>query len=94
MPEQLADMRHVYLRPEKADGTPGQRACRAWMKDNISGFMAAKSKLEEGFLEYKRDQTVPALPGAAEEPDEPLERLIGMVEEDLRTKPWLKGETR
>lgn len=91
MPEQLADMRHVYTRPERADGTTGQRACRSWMKDNISSFMATKSKLEEAFLEYKRDQTVPALP-PEEAVDEPLEKLIAMVEEDLRTKPWEKEE--
>src|SRR5262245_35893257 len=41
-------------RPESADTTPGQRVCRGWMNENISGFMAAKSKLEEAFLERER----------------------------------------
>ena len=91
MPDQLVDMRHVYSRPKKADRTAGQKACREWIEDNISSFMAAKSRLEEAFLEYKRDQAVPTLPEESA-PDEPLERLIALVEEDLRTKPWLKKE--
>jgi hypothetical protein len=47
VPQQLRDMRHVYERPASEDRTPGQRACRAWLRKDIRGFMANKSTLEE-----------------------------------------------
>jgi hypothetical protein len=96
MPHQLADMRHVYLRPESADTTFGQRACREWLKANISGFMAAKSRLEEAFLEYERDQQLPNLPPGQDDgylEDLASDRIEAMIEELLeRAKKEAEGK--
>jgi hypothetical protein len=40
-------MRHVYSRPRREDRTVGQKHCRAWLKEDLKGFMAAKTQLEE-----------------------------------------------
>jgi hypothetical protein len=53
MPDQLAAMIHVCRRPASADATGLERTCRAWLKENVGAFMAAKTKLESDFLAYK-----------------------------------------
>src|SRR5215510_5006687 len=50
VPQQLLDMRHAYGRPASEDRTPGQRACRRWLKTDIKGFMTTKSQLEAKLL--------------------------------------------
>jgi hypothetical protein len=50
VPQQLKDMRHVYGRPASKDCTPGERACRRWLKSDIKSFMRTKSQLEARLL--------------------------------------------
>jgi hypothetical protein len=94
MPEQLVWMNHVLKRPESADTEEGQKACRRWLRENVSAFMGARAKLESDWLEYKKDQIVPPLaPEKEEERDEPLELAIERCVERMKTKPWLNIQT-
>ena len=54
-PQQLADMRWVYERPASQDRTQGHKTCRKWLKSDVKGFMAHKSRLE-GKLLARGDQ--------------------------------------
>jgi hypothetical protein len=69
VPQQLRDMRHVYERPASEDRTPGQRTCRRWKNENLSGFMAHKSSLEAKVLVAQSKKPEPPESGD----DEPLE---------------------
>jgi len=92
MPEMLWWMNHVLKRPERADVEEGQKACRKWLRENVSAFMAARTKLESDWLEYKKAKVLAAAPVSEEEVDEPLERVIDLVAEALREKKWLKED--
>ena|SRR6266496_308823 len=92
MPEMLWWMNHVLKRPERADAEEGQKACRKWLRENVSAFMAARTKLECDWLEYKKAKVLAAAPVSEEEVDEPLERVIDLVAEALREKKWLKED--
>jgi hypothetical protein len=61
VPQQLADMRHVYERPAREDRTPGQKTCRKWLKDDLPGFMARKTGLEAKLLASGGRPSPPAL---------------------------------
>jgi len=76
MPEMLWWMNHVLKRPERTDVEEGQKACRKWLRENVSAFMAARTKLESDWLEYKKAKVLAAAPREEEEVDEPLERVI------------------
>jgi hypothetical protein len=85
VPQQLADMRHVYERPKSEDRTQGQKTCRAWLKEDRTGFMRAKTQLERACPQK------PAAPSAVVQEEEPLvdaahERLEGVIDELL--KEW------
>src|SRR6266704_240211 len=86
MPEMLWWMNHVLKRPERTDVEEGQKACRKWLRENVSAFMAARTKLESDWLEYKKAKVLAAAPVMEEEVDEPLERMIDLVAEALREK--------
>ena len=62
--EQLAYMRHVLSQPASQDGTPGEKACRKWLKANPAAFMAAKTDLEKLVARNAKDagRRVPASP--------------------------------
>src|SRR6266568_4385644 len=92
MPEMLWWMNHVLKRPERTDVEEGQKACRKWLRENVSAFMAARTKLESDWLEYKKAKVLAAAPVSEEEVDEPLERVIDLVAEALREKKWLKED--
>jgi hypothetical protein len=88
IPQQLADMRHVYSRPDSEDRTQGQRVMRGWLKDNPSVFLAAKTRLEEKLLEagaVKAAKNETSL-NSAVEPDAGTQRCVEMYERLL--KEW------
>lgn len=51
VPQQLAEMRHVMKHPEGLGESPGLKATRKWFKEDVKGFMGAKTRLEEAVVE-------------------------------------------
>ena len=41
----LADMHHVWTRSKQNDRTPGQKECRAWLKEDRKGFLTKYADL-------------------------------------------------
>src|SRR4051794_20236691 len=72
-PRLLADLRRVYAQDESKDRTPGERHCRAWLREDHKGFMSHLAALEKAHVAVAPKEGKPAArekPQPAEEVDE------------------------
>ena len=79
--DQLAAMRWVV--EHKQDRTHQHKQLRQWLKRRPDSFWAAKTRLEEAAL---------AKSGAADTYDEAEERVIALLEQQLKDRPWEKDQ--
>jgi len=82
----LADMRRVYAQPESKDRTPGERQCRAWLREDCKGFMSRLADLEKAHAAVAPKEGKPAAkekPPAEPEVDEGEERALELIDKLL-----------
>jgi hypothetical protein len=81
-PRLLADMRRVYAQDESKDRTPGERRCRAWLKEDCKGFMSRLADLVKAHAAAAPKEGKPAAKEkspAEAEGDEGEEQLSGLI---------------
>src|SRR5262249_25252564 len=82
VPELLRDMRTVRRQDESKDRTPGQRECRAWLKEDRKGFLGHLSKLEVAYAESRGAEGAGARPEPPA-PDKGLDLAVDVLEKAL-----------
>lgn len=89
IPDQLRDMRHVINHAPYLDKRHGQKACRAWFKADMKGFMAQKSRLEAEFLASK-GKGLESREEQGQPKGENEERLQELIKSLLEQAQWLE----
>jgi hypothetical protein len=82
----LEAMRHVLRKNSKTDLTYEKAECRKWLRTDRRGFMTKLADLE------REEMRKPPEEKDGEEIDVDMERLIGLVDQQLEGKAWEKAD--